>query len=182
MALNDGDKQQWPALMVQAQHGSQPAYERLLRALLPVIRSQVSKQIYDRGQVEDVIQDVLLTLHRVRHTYDSHYPFMPWLQAIIRARCIDALRRQGYRRYEVTDDNDCEAPSAAEDQPLTDDHQLGYYLQQLPARQREMVEFVHLNEKSLAEAASHHQLSLSAVKSLLHRALVNLRRIGAKNE
>lgn len=182
MALNDHDKQQWPALMVQAQHGSQQAYERLLGALLPVIRTQVSKQIYDRGHVEDVIQDVLLTLHRVRHTYDSHYPFMPWLQAIIRARCIDALRRQGYRRYEVEDDDYCEALSTAESHPLADEHQLRHYLQQLPARQREMVEFVHLNEKSLAEAASHHQLSLSAVKSLLHRALVNLRRFGAKNE
>lgn len=181
MAHNDHDKQQWPTLMVQAQRGSQQSYERLLRALLPVIRAQVSKQIYDKGNVEDVIQDVLLTLHRVRHTYDSHYPFMPWLQAIIRARCIDALRRQGYRRYEVMDD-DCEASTTVESQPMPDEHQLGYYLQQLPARQREMVEFVHLNEKSLAEAASHHQLSLSAVKSLLHRALVNLRRFGAKNE
>ncbi len=182
MVLNDRDKQQWPALMVQAQRGSQQAYERLLRALLPAIRAQVSQQIYDRSQVEDVVQDVLLTLHRVRHTYDSDYPFMPWLQAIIRARCIDALRRQGYRRYEVVDDDYCEASSTAESQPLTDDPQLGHYLQQLPARQREMVEFVHPNEKSLAEAASHHQLSLSAVKSLLHRALVNLRRIGAKHE
>ncbi|MBT0724525.1 sigma-70 family RNA polymerase sigma factor [Rosenbergiella sp. S61] len=182
MALNDSDKQQWPSLMVQAQRGSQQAYERLLGALLPVIRSQVCKQIYDRGGVDDVIQDVLLTLHRVRHTYDSHYPFMPWLQAIIRARCIDALRRQGYRRYEVMEDEYGDELSAVEGNALPDQQLLGHYLQQLPARQREMVEFVHLNEKSLAEAASHHQLSLSAVKSLLHRALINLRRIGAKHE
>ncbi|MBT0721770.1 sigma-70 family RNA polymerase sigma factor [Tatumella sp. TA1] len=181
MVPNATDKQQWPALMKLAQCGSQQAYERLLGALLPVIRAQVSKQIYDRGNVEDVIQDVLLTVHRVRHTYDSDYPFMPWLQAIVRARCIDALRRQGYRRYEVIDDEYGEE-AAAEGNVIPDEQLLGHYLQQLPARQREMVEFVHLNEKSLAEAASHHQLSLSAVKSLLHRALVNLRRIGEKNE
>ena len=181
MVPNATDKQQWPALMKLAQCGSQQAYERLLGALLPVIRAQVSKQIYDRGNVEDVIQDVLLTVHRVRHTYDSDYPFMPWLQAIVRARCIDALRRQGYRRYEVIDDEYGEE-ATAEGYAIPDEQLLGHYLQQLPARQREMVEFVHLNEKSLAEAASHHQLSLSAVKSLLHRAFVNLRRIGEKNE
>ncbi len=167
--------------MLQAQQGSQYAYERLLRALLPVIRVQVNKHVFDRGLSEDVIQDVLLTLHRVRHTYDSHYPFMPWLLAIVRARSIDALRRQGYRHYEITEEDSYDNV-VMEDESLHLHPPITHYLQQLPERQRQMVEFVHLGENSLAEAASHHQLSLSAVKSLLHRALTNLRRIGEKHD
>jgi len=181
MVPDDQDKRQWPALMVQAQQGSQQAYERLLRALLPVIRAQVTKQIFNPNLGEDVVQDVLLTVHRVRHTYDSRYPFLPWLLAIIRARCIDALRREGHHHPTIIDDERYSEIVQDEEETL-DTGCLAHYLRQLPARQREIVEFVHLKENSLAEAAAHHQLSLSAVKSLLHRAFTHLRRIGAKHE
>jgi RNA polymerase sigma-70 factor (ECF subfamily) len=43
------------------------------------------------------------------------------------------------------------------------------------------VEHIHLQEMSLAEAAARHNLSVAAVKSLLHRALTNLRRMGANH-
>jgi DNA-directed RNA polymerase specialized sigma24 family protein len=45
--------------------GDQAAYTQLLKALVPVIRSLVRKQIDDDMLIEDVIQDVLLTVHRV---------------------------------------------------------------------------------------------------------------------
>lgn len=180
MQRTDNDKQQWPTLMQQAQQGSQRAYERLLRALLPVIRAQIRKNIYDKVLVDDVIQDVLLTIHRVRHTYDANYPFLPWLMAIIRARCIDALRRQGHHQQRFVDEAILLDGLAADTEDPLSDNALQHYLQQLPPRQREMVEYVHLQENSLADAALHYQLSVSAVKSLLHRALDNLRRIGAK--
>lgn len=182
MQRKDSDKQQWPGLMQQAQQGSQQAYERLLGALLPVISSQVRKSIYDPVLVDDVIQEVLLTIHRVRHTYDANFPFLPWLMAIIRARCVDALRRQGRRQNETDDEITLSMVVAGVEEGEPDDQKLHYFLQQLPQRQRQIVEFVHLQEKSLAEAALHHQLSISAVKSLLHRALSNLRRIGEKHD
>jgi thiol:disulfide interchange protein DsbD len=77
MEINDSARESWPALMEQAQAGDQLAYTRLLKALVPVIRSQIRKRIADDALVEDVIQDVLLTVHRVRHTYDPSYPFCP---------------------------------------------------------------------------------------------------------
>jgi RNA polymerase sigma-70 factor (ECF subfamily) len=102
MEINDSARESWPALMEQAQAGDQLAYTRLLKALVPVIRSQIRKRIADDALVEDVIQDVLLTVHRVRHTYDPSYPFLPWLMAIISARAVDALRRRGrYQQWEI---------------------------------------------------------------------------------
>lgn len=77
MEINDSARESWPALMAQAQAGDRLAYTRLLKALVPVIRSQIRKRIADDALVEDVIQDVLLTVHRVRHTYDPTYPFCP---------------------------------------------------------------------------------------------------------
>lgn len=183
MYKDDSARENWPALMERAQAGDRLAYTRLLHALVPVIRSQVRKQLNDEPLVEDVIQDVLLSVHRVRHTYDPAFPFLPWLLAIISARSVDALRRRGrYQHWEIHHDV---MPEAAVT-PLSYDEdsrqELAGYLEQLPLRQREMVEHVHLREMSLAEAAAHHDLSITAVKSLLHRALKNLRRFGASHD
>ncbi|WP_345830606.1 sigma-70 family RNA polymerase sigma factor (plasmid) [Pantoea sp. BRR-3P] len=183
MQTSDSARESWPALMERAQAGDQLAYTRLLKALVPVIRSQVRKHFSDEALVEDVIQDVLLAVHRVRHTYDPTYPFLPWLMAIISARAIDALRRRGrHQQWEVNDDALPEAASVPDAHRQDTQDELAGYLQQLPSRQREIVEHVHLREMSLTEAAAHNNLSVAAVKSLLHRALTNLRRFGANHD
>lgn len=172
----------WPALMAQAQTGDRNAYTQLLRAIVPVIRAIVRKQITDSVLVDDVIQDVLLTVHRVRHTYDPACPFLPWLMAIAQARTVDALRKRG-RHWQRETDEERVADDVYAD--TTDHHekeeQLALILDQLPARQRQIVEHIHLQEMSLAEAAVRNNLSVAAVKSLLHRALTNLRRMGANH-
>ncbi|WEJ91279.1 MAG: sigma-70 family RNA polymerase sigma factor [Klebsiella huaxiensis] len=183
MQTNDSARESWPALMERAQAGDRLAYTRLLKALVPVIRSQIRKQISDDTLVEDVIQDVLLTVHRVRHTYDPAFPFLPWLMAIISARVIDALRRCGRRQHwEINEETLPDVPSTPPGQNQDTQEELADYLRQLPDRQREIVEHVHLREMSLTEAAEHNNLSVAAVKSLLHRALKNLRRFGAHHD
>ncbi|WP_437615708.1 sigma-70 family RNA polymerase sigma factor [Erwinia sp. V71] len=179
-------REQWPALMAQAQAGDQQAYTRLLTALVPVIRSLVRKQITDDVLTEDIIQDVLLTVHRVRHTYDPACPFLPWLVAITHARSVDALRWRGRQRRWETEDSDilqyaADSSRTASGEQQESREQLAQFLDQLPARQREIVEHVHLQQMSLAEAAQKNSLSIAAVKSLLHRALNNLRRSGAQH-
>lgn len=179
-------REAWPAFMARAQAGDRQAYAQLLQTLVPVIRALVRKQVDDEELTEDVIQDVLLTLHRIRHTYDPGSPFLPWLMAIAHARAIDALRRRGRRaRREVADDDsllEMADPSfALRAERLDVGEELDGFLNQLPARQRQLVEHVHLQEMSLAEAAQANNLSISAVKSLLHRALNTLRRSGASH-
>lgn len=91
-------REAWPRLMARAQRGDGQAYARLLTSLLPAIRALIRRQIADPLLTEDVIQDVLLSLHRMRHTYDPRCPFLPWLTAIVSARSTDALRRRGRDR------------------------------------------------------------------------------------
>lgn len=178
MEKAEAAREEWPHLMAQAQAGDSEAYTRLLKALVPVVRTLARKQIADDELVEDVIQDVLLTLHRVRHTYDPASPFLPWLMAIAHARTVDALRKRGrHQQREVADEMLPESVAAA--QPTLHEEELAALLAQLPARQREVIEHFHLREMSLAETATRHNLTVSAVKSLLHRALNNLRRLGA---
>lgn len=167
--------------MLRAQDGDQDAYCRLLKAIVPVIRAMARRKIYqDDALLEDVVQDVLLTVHRVRQTYDPDCAFLPWLSAIVSARAIDALRARGRRqRWEVLDE---EAVFAHPDGAVAEAHgrlaahrQLDRLLSRLPDRQRRMVELVHLYEMSLGEAAAASNMTLSAVKSVLFRAFNTLR-------
>ncbi|MEI2264496.1 sigma-70 family RNA polymerase sigma factor [Erwinia sp. CGal63] len=173
------ETQRWPALMARAQAGDRAAYNQLLKAMVPAIRAFARKKVADEALVEDVIQETLLAIHRVRHTYDPQRPILPWVAAITSARAIDALRQRG--RYQEVPDEELLNLQAAEYSPAEDPQELNGYLQSLPVRQREIVESVHLREQSLAQAAAETNLSVSAVKSLLHRAMLNLRKLGNGN-
>lgn len=130
--------------------------------------------------VEDVVQDTLLTIHRLRHTYDPARPMLPWIAAIGTARAIDALRKAGRsRRREVADDVaiaaafDVEAADPAE--VFDAEREVDRLLGKLPQRQRTIVEMVKLREMTLEDAGRESRMSVSAVKSVLHRAFTKLR-------
>src|SRR5579884_1439308 len=82
----------WDVLMARAQTGDRAAYRELLTAILPWLRNIVSARLRAREDAEDAVQDILLTLHAIRHTYDPSRPFKPWLIAVARRRIADRLR------------------------------------------------------------------------------------------
>jgi RNA polymerase sigma-70 factor (ECF subfamily) len=47
------------------------------------------------GEAEDIVQEVLLTIHLKRGTWDQSRPIGPWIAAIARNKLIDILRRRG---------------------------------------------------------------------------------------
>lgn len=173
--------------MKAAQDGDQAAYRQVLKEVVPLIRAMARRRIHDPQLVEDVVQDALLTLHRIRRTYDPARPFEPWVGAITAARAVDALRRQGRtRRREVNDDTALDRvidPAAARQaERLVVEGEVGRLLGLLPKRQREAVELVKLREMSIDEAARTSRLSVSAFKALLHRALARLRAHGSDDD
>ena len=175
------DPADWPSLMRRAQAGDQKSYALLLRAMLPTIRAGVRRRVYDVVLVDDVIQDVLLTLHRLRHSYDPSLPMLPWLYAIVSARAIDALRKRGRSQAREVHDEAAvaqalDAGSLVAAERLAVEQELQRMLAHLPARQRSVVELVKLREMSLAEAAVASRTSVSALKATLHRAIETLRK------
>lgn len=178
---------QWPDLMRRAQNGDQRAYGLVLRALVPAVRACARRQLFDEALIEDVVQDTLLSIHRLRHTYDPGRPLLPWVAAIASARAIDALRKQGRSRdKEVCEDVmlaemvDSRAVAAMERSGTG--RELGHLLALLPERQRMVVEMVKLREMSLDDAANESRLSVPAIKSLLHRAYAKLREVGRQSD
>ena len=85
-------------LMRLAQDGDRVAYRRLLTQVAPLLRQWLKRRFLPDPEVEDIVQDVLLSVHAARATYDWRRPFLPWLMAIARNRAADAARRHGRRK------------------------------------------------------------------------------------
>ncbi len=170
----------WSQLMAAAQAGDGGAYARLLREILPFIRVIAARWHGGSDRIDEVVQDVLLTIHKVRHTYDPGRPFEHWLAMIARRRAIDALRRRTRRQaLEVSDPTAYETfadPRANRmaDAAVTADG-LEKAIARLPPQQREAIELLKLRELSLAEASRLTGRSVGALKVNVHRAIKALR-------
>lgn len=79
--------------MVSAQNGDRAAYRRLLTEISDLARRCGCRHGIHGPACEELVCNVLRTLHRVRHTYHPSQPFKPWLLAVLR----HAAREQGYR-------------------------------------------------------------------------------------
>jgi len=167
----------WSEWMVAAQKGDSEAYERLLVAILPELRGFVRSRLGDPSSVEDVVQNVLLSIHRARHTFRPERRFAPWLWAIARNAVIDAQRARGVRRRREIPIDGVEEPAQPEPstvaQPLSP--RLRDALARLPEAQREAVEMVRVEGLSVAEAAERAGTTPGALKVRAHRGYRALR-------
>jgi RNA polymerase sigma-70 factor (ECF subfamily) len=181
-ARNTSGHSAWPELMAAAQAGDRRSYEKLLRDCVPHLRRVVRRTGVKPDSVDDVVQDVLMTVHRARQTYDPGRSFASWLSAIAQRRAIDHLRHRGRQdRREVSDDLSYASypDGAATPEGMLDiEHRLRDVrgaVAGLSPGQREAVELLALRQRSLAEAASETGKTKGALKVNLHRALNTLR-------
>jgi RNA polymerase sigma-70 factor (ECF subfamily) len=135
-----------------------------------------------RDHVDDVVQETLITVHRVRHTYDPSRSYEAWLNAIASRRAIDALRSRGRRDSRELHDEfaldrhpDADDASAASERQQ-DAQRLRAAIDELPPGQREALEEMGLREHTLAEASEQTGRSTGSLKVNLHRGLKSLRR------
>jgi RNA polymerase sigma-70 factor (ECF subfamily) len=167
--------------MARAQDGDQVAYRQLLHQITGYVRSVVAKHHRNPADVEDTVQDILLTVHAIRHTYDPSRPFGPWLVALAHRRIIDRLRRQGrLRRRETPLEPEHETFAAREanlSEIAGDDRALRQAIDYLPESQRQAITLLKLKEMSLKEAEAVSGISIAALKVATHRAVKSLRRI-----
>lgn len=168
------NREDFSALMLAAQGGDQDAYRELLERLQPLLRSYVARRLRDDEAVRDVCQDVLLTMHRVRHTFEPGRAFEPWFYAIARSRFIDHLRSRRRRGdLEVSGDD---APEVVAEQVPASWETFLELLETLPESQREAFSMLKIEGLSVEEAAARAGVSISALKVRAHRAYGALRR------
>ncbi len=169
-------------LMCAAQRGDGTAYTSLLRELVPLLRRVVTRRagLDNEADIEDVVQDILLSVHTVRATFDPTRPFLPWLLAIARNRIVDAARRHGRARAREVSLEELTVTSGADPTNTSfdggDTEALTKAIEELPPGQRQAISLLKLHGLSLREAAAATGMTEGALKVATHRAMAALRR------
>ena len=155
-----------------SQEGDRHAYAALLSAcrswLLRYYRRKVPPE-----QIDDLVQDTLLSVHRKLASYDPARPLIPWLAAVARYRFVDHLRIA----YRTAADSLLDDDSAS-----VEDHEhavvarlsLDRLFEALPQAQCQAIELVKIAGLSISEASASTGQSESLVKVNIHRGLKRL--------
>ena len=169
-------------LMRAAQQGDQAAYTRLVRKVMPLLQRVLRnrQRFLQSADRDDLIQEVLLSLHRAMATYDPGRKFVPWLMAIARNKAADHVRRSARSAANevIVDDMDkidAGRPEGAETETCGDPEALKQAIRRLSAGQRKAIELLKLNELSSEEAARVLGTSPGALRVSAHRAMKTLR-------
>lgn len=158
---------------VAALAGDADSYRLFLSALGSHLRAFLRRRMTQwPDDVEDLVQETLLAVHRQRHTYRPEQPLTAWVHTIARYKLVDWLRARS--RHEALNDpldedlqvfarSDTEANEARRD--------LDRVLEALPQRQREVLLMMKVAGASVAETARETGLSEASVKVGVHRSL-----------
>lgn len=172
------EKQQWDSwakLLERTQAGDGEAYRQLLDEIGPLLFHFVRKRVFNQDLVPDVYQEVLMTFHKARHSYEPGRPLGPWLFTVARNSILTALGKN--RRYV---EREVPSEKLPEIIPLEDggsmEEELKEALQGLPPIYRQAVEMLKLRGLSLEEAAKEIGITVGALKVRAHRGYGLLRK------
>ena len=171
------DTESLERLMRLAQQGDKKAYATLFRTIIPLLRALISRRLSNTADMEDVVQDILLSLHRASHTYNAGRSFKIWMNAIARHRLNDHLR-WAYKKEALIeiglDDLTLEIPSADVTENRDRNEYIIKMLDSLPEKQKQILMLMKLEGYSAVETAATMKMSVSAVKVAAHRAYKTL--------
>ena len=158
------------ALMVAGLGGDGAAQERLLRAMLPLLRTFFGRRLSGQADdVEDLVQDTLIAIHTRRATYDPGRPFTAWAYAVARYKMIDHFRRRRIQ-VPVEDLSDILATEGFED-AIGARLDVDRLLTGISAKQARVIRDTKVEGLSIAEAAEAAGISESDAKVSVHRGL-----------
>jgi RNA polymerase sigma-70 factor (ECF subfamily) len=162
-----------------AQRGDTDAFAKLVDAYQVAVYNLCYRMLGDHFEAEDASQETFMRACKSMKTYDNKRSFSTWVLSIAAHYCIDQLRK---KRLNIThiDDNPYQElpdPGPNPEVSLSDSEQqkrIRNLLNVLSDTDRAAVIMFYWYEFSYEEIANALNLSLSAVKSRLHRARTKL--------
>jgi RNA polymerase sigma factor (sigma-70 family) len=167
---NNASSPNWGRLMAAAQVGDANAYGTLLSEIGVWLRRYYARRL-PTGMTEDAVQDVLLAIHKKRHTYDPERPFGPWLAAIARYKWIDRLRSLKSDATEPLDE-DIRIPDHGD--RVIASLTVQELVAELKPAQAEVIRLVKFEGYSVEEASRATGQSISLIKVNIHRGIKHL--------
>jgi RNA polymerase sigma-70 factor (ECF subfamily) len=165
-------------LMQRVANGDESALAELYDRHAPLLFGLIVRIVADRGEAEDILQDVFIRVWQRADTFDPAFGTpTAWLVRIARNRAIDRLRG---RKPAVSDaaiagmasiDPDPHESAALTEQQLL----VAAALKRLPRDERELIEQAFLRGRTHSELAAAFGLPLGTVKTRIRRGMLALR-------
>lgn len=161
------------SLLAQSLEGDKAAYRIFLHDLSGHLRARLRKKLRRAdADIEDLVQEILIAVHKGLDTFRPDVPLTAWISAIVRYKVADYHRtyfRRDSLHEPLDDDGGLFVDSSSEISDARRD--VEQLLATLPMGQRLSIVQTRLWGMSVAEAASSTGLSESAVKVGVHRGL-----------
>ena len=168
------------AWVLQAQQGNDEAFTRLVEEYQTHVYNLCYRMLGEPEAAEDAAQETFLRAYQNLHRYDQTRSFATWLLSIGAHYCIDRLRRRKLSVFSMDEENDdgttFEIPDASSPDPEAesvkreDRDRLHILLKDLDETDRAAIIMRYWYDYSEVEIAEALKLTVSAVKSRLHRA------------
>jgi RNA polymerase sigma-70 factor (ECF subfamily) len=175
------EEQTWVA---QAQRGDELAFTQLVETYQKPVYNLCYRMLGEPETAEDAAQETFLRAYQHLDRYDAKRPFATWLLSIAAHYCIDRLRRRKFSMFSIDEDDDegapfelpdTDAPNPERESVRREDHErLHDILASLDELDRAAIVMRYWNNVSEVEIADSLGLTVSAVKSRLHRARLAL--------
>lgn len=171
--------QQVTKLITLTLAGSREAYSELYEITIQDVYKTVHFLVGDPSDVDDVVQEIYIQVHRSLDRFDVSRPFRPWLMGLV-MRQIHAYRRKRWTHLRITRKAEDYHPSIDYDfthdviDKLSNRSLLGS-VDYLPYKLKQVVILHYLSEYSQEEVANILDIPLGTVKSRIHAALQKLR-------
>lgn len=174
--------------MLAVQRGDTSAFQQLFEKYIAQVVGFAAQFVGIRARAEELAQDVFLQIYRTRARYVPRARFKTWLYRMVTNACLSELRRGDYRgRVQSLDHPPAthgddpqllETPTRSSEDVLLGQEvvsRLQSALAELPPQQRAALLLARVEGLSYEEVAAALETSVSAVKSLVHRATVSMR-------
>lgn len=167
------DEKRWIA---RARQGEDQAFSALVDAYQGPVYNLCFRMLGEAQEAEDAAQETFLKAYRNLKRYDPNRPFVNWILSIASNHCVDRIRRR--RLHLVSYDEmppsiDLSEDAAGPETALISAEREGRVRQILDAlgsKDRAAVILFYWYDMSYQEIADTLSLTVSAVKSRLHRA------------
>ena len=163
---------QW---LIQAQKGDPQAFSHLVEAYQRPVYNLCYRMLNNAEDAEDAAQETFLRAYKAIKRYDKNRPFATWLLSIAAHYCIDKIRKRRMKIVSMDElpqlymSDDSPGPEALVSRSI-EQKQVQTLLETLSPTDRAAVVMYYWYDFSYDEIAGSLSLSLSAVKSRLHRA------------
>lgn len=171
------DEKAW---VLQAQQGNDEAFTQLVETYQKPVYNLCYRMLGEPESAEEAAQETFLRAYQNLHRYDASRAFGAWLLSIAAHYCIDLLRKKKFAMFSLDAENDdgatFELPDASAPDPETESvkreqrDRLHLLLKNLDATDRAAVIMRYWYDFSEVEIAASLNLTVSAVKSRLHRS------------